>query len=169
MADLGNDDEWELVNDSGFVYKRKKRPRLDSTVPPPPPDPAVEEKNRRERKKRALIKLKERYLNEIHKWEHLSNTLEDMRQKAQNQQQDEPSPSIHQAPVVSSDSTSGRILDDLLAQAEAHEAIIRDASYLCDVAESLSNAQEERVYQSFIDLPIWTSSPHDLIASLCDD
>lgn len=54
-------------------------------------------------------------------------------------------------------------------QAEAHEVVIRNASYLCDVAESLSSAQEERVYQSFIDLPIWTSSPHDLIASLCDD
>jgi len=53
-------------------------------------------------------------------------------------------------------------------QVEAQEAIIRDVSNLCDVAEAMCNAQEEQMKQSFIDLPIWTS-PHELIASLCVD
>ena len=53
-------------------------------------------------------------------------------------------------------------------QVEAQEAIVRDLSNLCDVAEAMCNAQEEQLKQSLIDLPIW-ASPHELMASLCDD
>lgn len=55
-------------------------------------------------------------------------------------------------------------------QVEAQEAIIRDASSLCDIAEAMCNAHEEEVNQSLIDLPIWDlpASPRELLASLCD-
>ena len=82
--------EWELVNDDGFVYKRKKRQRLDPTAAdtsvPPPPDPEAEEESRRERKKRALTKLRDKYQKEIDKWELLSNMLKSLEGKAQHQQ-----------------------------------------------------------------------------------
>lgn len=55
-------------------------------------------------------------------------------------------------------------------QVEAQEAIIRDASNLCDIAEAMCNAHEEEANQSLIDLPIWAlpASPRELLASLCD-
>ena len=53
-------------------------------------------------------------------------------------------------------------------QAESQEIIIRDVSNLCDIAEAMCNTQEERLKQSYFDLPIW-ASPRDLMASLCDE
>ncbi|XP_059670079.1 uncharacterized protein LOC132315727 [Cornus florida] len=177
-ADWENED-WEFVNDDGFVYKRKKR-RLDPTTTssaPPPPDPAAEERNRRQRKKRALVKLREKYQKEIDQWELLSNTVKAIQEKAQNQQQQQreqapssslsaivsPSPSAH-----SSESACRRLVDELLLRVEAEEAIIQNISNLCDSAEAICNAQEEPMMQSLIDLPIW-ASPRDLMASLCDE
>jgi len=85
----GDSDEWEFVNDDGFVYKRKKR-RLDpaSLARPPDlaPDPAFEEEERRRRKKKALLELKDRYQKEISLWENLSNTLKTMEENAKSRQ-----------------------------------------------------------------------------------
>lgn len=53
-------------------------------------------------------------------------------------------------------------------QAETQEAIIQDASNLCDIAESLCRAREEEFKQSLMDLPVW-ASPQDLMAALSDD
>lgn len=78
-----DDNDWELINDDGFVYKRK-RLRLDTTsIPEQPPvnSAAEDKKNHLEWKKKALLKLKERYQREIYQWEHLSNTLNHMTQK----------------------------------------------------------------------------------------
>ncbi|CAK9180424.1 unnamed protein product [Ilex paraguariensis] len=178
-ADWTEDDEWELINDDGFVYKRKKRrfdPTAASASASTAPDPAAEEKNRRERKKMALIRIKMRYQKEIDQWEHLSNTLKTMQELTRNQQQRQeietsidPSMSSPLLPAQSSDSTNRRIVDDLLIQVEAQEAIIRDASNLCDVAEAMCDSQLERTKRSFIDLPIWAASPRELLASLCED
>uniref|UniRef100_A0A5B7BNF2 Uncharacterized protein n=1 Tax=Davidia involucrata TaxID=16924 RepID=A0A5B7BNF2_DAVIN len=177
-ADWVEQDEWEFVNDDGFVYKRKKR-RLDPTISaPPPPDPKAEEKNRRERKKIALIKLREKYQKEIDHWDHLSNTLKAMQEKAQNQQppqhREQTTASSSSAiaspfpPAQSSDSDGRRLVDDLLLRVEAEEAIIHDVTHLCDLAEAICNAHEERTKQSLVDLPIW-ASPGELMASLCDN
>nr|GLL38432.1 uncharacterized protein LOC109178031 [Ipomoea trifida] len=173
------DDEWELVNDDGFVYKRKKRPRLDppttsSSSHPPLPDPTAEEGNRRERKRTALVKLKQKYQREIRQWEHLSNTLKAMQEKASIQQQTHPelpTPSSDHAASTSAPpgNSSRQLIDELLSQAEIQEAIICDISNLCDVAEALCSAQEERLKKSFIDLPIWAKSPRELITSLCEE
>ncbi|KAL2246893.1 UNVERIFIED_CONTAM: hypothetical protein Sindi_2541600 [Sesamum indicum] len=187
-------DEWELVNDDGFVHKRKKRPRIDPGGAPsagqPPLDPELEKKHRRERKMRALLKLREKYLEEISRWELLSNTLKEMEETAQarllERQELCPTTSFGAASSSeqhsASDATCQRIVDDLLSQShsyikirkqrkkrelvEAQEAIIRDASNLCDVAEALCSAHEERLKQQLIDLPIWEPSPHELMAAL---
>ncbi|XAR58232.1 hypothetical protein NMG60_11026646 [Bertholletia excelsa] len=174
-----DEDEWELVNDDGFVYKRKKRPRLDpsvTAVAPRPPDPAAEERSRRERKRRALVKLREKYQKEIEQWEHLSNMLKAWQEKAPNQQRQEQTTSATTTSCdlsvnlqeQSSESAACRLLDELLRRAEAEEAIIQDMSHLCDVAEAICSAQEEQMKQSLVNLPVW-ASPNELMASLCDD
>ncbi|CAI9111137.1 OLC1v1011279C1 [Oldenlandia corymbosa var. corymbosa] len=175
------DEEWELVNDDGFVYKRKKRPRLESTADvasasaPPPPDPAVEEKNRRQRKKMALLKLREKYQQEILQWEQLSNRLNEVQQKSpilqkhKSAESNEVSASSSPQPETLPGSSGRQLVDELLSLAEAQEAIIEDLSNLCDIAEGLCSKREEEMKKKFTELPIWKSSPRELIVSLCQD
>ncbi|XP_038704492.1 uncharacterized protein LOC120000473 [Tripterygium wilfordii] len=176
---LGADDEWELCNDDGFIYKRKKRLRVDDPEPvSTAPDPELERRSRRERKRRTLLRLKREYQSEIDHWENLSNTLHVMQDKTQHQinlQQEQlekdDTPSLSNSPpreVQGGKDSGGSLVDELLLQIEAQEAIIHDVSNLCDVAEAMCNAQEERLKQQYFDLPIW-ASPEELMASLCDE
>ncbi|KAG6720077.1 hypothetical protein I3842_03G040500 [Carya illinoinensis] len=177
-------DEWELYNDDGFVYKRKKR-RLDPAAAAQTPsntDPEAEERNRRERKRATLLKLKARYQSEIDRWELLSDALRAMEEKYRHSQsqssvrqqqlsereEKEPTASFSASSLHLPEFVNGSLVDELLLQVEAEEAVIHDVSHLCDVAEAMCSAQEERLKQSLIDLPIW-ASPHELIASLCDN
>lgn len=179
------EDEWELYDDDGFVYRRKKRRLTD--LPPPGVDKEEknreeEEKLRREWRRRTLLKLAERYSSEIGQWEILSNSLCAMQQKAQEFQieqkrrredggrgEEDGAVSVSGLPSEDRDKgASGSVVDELLAQVEAQEAVIQDVSNLCDVAEAMCDAQEEQLKQSYFDLPIW-ASPRDLMASLCDD
>ncbi|KAF5457303.1 hypothetical protein F2P56_021416 [Juglans regia] len=178
------DEGWELYNDDGFVYKRKKRRRdpVAAEKPASSTDPEAEERNRKERKRRTLLKLKSQYQGEIDQWELLSNSLRAMEEKAGHSQRQSSVLQKQQAereglaetaalgvsPQYLPEFVDGLLVDELLLQVEAQEAIIRDISNLCDVTEAMCNAQEERLKQSLIDLPIW-ASPHELIASLCDD
>lgn len=57
----------------------------------------------------------------------------------------------------------------IILQVEAQEATISEISRLCDVAEAHSDAEEQRLRQRFIDLPIWEQSPRGLIASLLEE
>ncbi|CAI9284869.1 unnamed protein product [Lactuca saligna] len=112
------------VNDDGFVYKRLKRPRLDSTSASAdqPPDLAAEAKAHTETKKKVLLKLKTKYHQKIHHWEHLSNTLKALQNRMQNQ----PSPmvlsdqTVSVLPENSSNSPFQDLTDTLLAQVLAH-------------------------------------------------
>lgn len=171
------DDDWDLLNEDGFVYKRRKLDSSSSPAaePPPGPDPEAQELNRRHRKRKALSKLKARYQSEIAQWEYLSNTLRAMEDTTRHlQQQRSQTASFELLPPVEvppgMESACGSLVDDLLLQVEAQEAIIRDASSLCDIAEAMCNAHEEEANQSLIDLPIWAlpPSPRELLASLCD-
>ncbi|KAL3526371.1 hypothetical protein ACH5RR_011027 [Cinchona calisaya] len=175
-ATWGEDDEWELINDDGFVYRRKRRIPSATTSAPPPLDPAVVEKNRLERKKMALLKLKDKHQQEIHQWEHWSNTLNEMQQKSlilqqqksreQNNASTSSSDEFIASPSQSSDVDCRHLVDELLSQAESQEAIIKHISNLCDLAEGLCSASEERFKKSFTELPIWGLSPQELMASL---
>ncbi|KAK4272125.1 hypothetical protein QN277_020719 [Acacia crassicarpa] len=83
------DEDWELYNDDGFVVKRKKR-RLEppATVPylssPTDADQFQDaaKQQRIERKRNILLKLKTRYLTEIHHWDFLSATLRALEENA---------------------------------------------------------------------------------------
>ncbi|XP_043726089.1 uncharacterized protein LOC122672684 [Telopea speciosissima] len=169
------EEEWELCNDGDFVYKRRKR-RQDlsaAATAPPTSDPEAEQRQLRERKKRALLKLKEQYQNEIDQWQRMSHTLQAMDTRAQPQPFPSP-PSSSSAtesaklPPPELDSSCRQLIDDLVLQAKAQEAIVQDLSNLCETVETLCKAEEERVKQSFIDLPIW-ATPSALVASLSDD
>ncbi|XP_041997204.1 uncharacterized protein LOC121747263 isoform X1 [Salvia splendens] len=180
-ASYDNPDDWELINDNGFVFKRKKHPRLEPTVAAPP---ASEQNHRLLRRKRALLKLRERYLEEISRWELLSNTMTAMEQNAstQSMERHELHPSTSSDGASSSsepsvaDSNRRRLVDDLLSQVnfgylqvKEQEAIIVNVSNMCDIAEVLCSAKEGIVRQQLIDLPIWDPSPHELMAALGDD
>lgn len=54
-------------------------------------------------------------------------------------------------------------------QVEAQEATICEIERICDVAEALCDAEEQRLMQRFIDLPIWELSPRELITSLLEE
>ncbi|XP_024975771.1 uncharacterized protein LOC112513664 [Cynara cardunculus var. scolymus] len=166
-----DDEDWELINDDGFVYKRLRLHPTTSAAHPPAADPAVVERNRNERKKTILAKLKTRYQKEIHDWELLSNTLQALQNRTKTQPPPSMSPdlSISQSPEHSSDSTFRDLTETLLIQVEAQEASINEISNLCDVAEALCNAQEQLLKQPFVYLPIWESSPRKLITSLCEE
>ncbi|KAL9993867.1 hypothetical protein Hdeb2414_s0002g00071891 [Helianthus debilis subsp. tardiflorus] len=170
-----NEQDWELINDDGFVYRRLKRLRPESAVPAadPPPDPAAEAKARRERKKNLLLKLKTKYQQEIDHWELLSNTLQALKDRTQNQPPVVVSPVLDQRVSVmhenSSDSTHRKLAGTLVLQVEAQEATLSEISRFCDVVETLCDAEEQRLRQPFIDLPIWEPNPRELIASLLED
>lgn len=125
MESTTGEDEWELCNDDGFVYKRKKR-RVDDLQPPPSapplPDPEAEEKTRRERKRKALLNLKARYQKEIDHWEHFSNALRAMQEKTQHRTNfdfEEMGSSLVSASKLADDNRLGgseSALDELLVQ-----------------------------------------------------
>ncbi|KAM1075792.1 hypothetical protein PS2_023127 [Malus domestica] len=183
--------EWEVCNDDGFVFKRRKRRRVDpdagSSAPAPPSSSAADlredpEKLRRERRRKFLLKLRDKYQAEIDQWELLSSTLRTMeerarqlqrqREEAQQQRTEEEerqktasSDGPSALEIQGSESGCGSLVDELLLQVDAHAAIIRDVSSLCDTADALCNEEEERISPLFFDIPI-CSSPRELMRSL---
>ncbi|XP_047318498.1 uncharacterized protein LOC124921843 [Impatiens glandulifera] len=170
MASAISLNEWEFINDDGFVYKRQKRypdPTI-TTDAPPSTDPLAEEHNRKETKKRALMNLRLKYQEEISRWELLSNMLKAMQDKALSSSQ--LSNSSLQSPVVLlTGNVYHRQLDELLIREECEESIMEDLSNLCDVVESVCSLSEDNIKQTLVNLPIWTSSPQELMSSLCEN
>lgn len=170
----GWEEEWELCNDDGFVYKRRKRHHHSQFSSAP--DPHNESElllQRRARKKEVLKKLRERYQREIQQWEGLSTVLQQMQDKI-HLASPPPLLSMPESALSATQDEEGKgdgafrpLVDDLLLQAEAQEAIIQDLSNLCDAAETMCKAQEEQLKLSFIDLPVW-ESPSSLMASLSE-
>lgn len=111
------DDEWELCYDDGFVYKRRKRRRLNSPEPSTAPDQNALEKLRKERKKTTLLKLKSKYEKEIVQWQHLSNTLSALQLSSSNQLNEQQQQQNQNLSIPStSGSAESSLLDDLLSQ-----------------------------------------------------
>ncbi|PQQ13216.1 uncharacterized protein Pyn_03323 [Prunus yedoensis var. nudiflora] len=134
-----DDEDWELVNEDGFVFKRRKKrrvdPSADSSLRAPPSASAADlqedaEKLRRERKKKSLLKLKTQYQAEIDQWELLSSTLRAVEERTchlqEQQQQDrlkrqerEKTASLAgsgPSELQGSESVCGSVVDELLLQ-----------------------------------------------------
>lgn len=74
----GGDEEWEICNDNGFVYKRRRPSDNDGghlRSPPPSSSRACEAKTRRARKKKTLLSLRDKYQKELDQWQQLSASL----------------------------------------------------------------------------------------------
>ncbi|KAJ0252951.1 Cryptic loci regulator [Hirschfeldia incana] len=172
---MERDEDWELCNEDGFVYKRTRRisdPGESSNPVDPESDPAVEERNRRKRKKITLVKLKSKYQREIQQWDILSNSFNATQERAvrfETTQQREDSLNANEATSFQEDGSPASVfLDELLSKAEAQDVIINDVSRLCEVAENIIRVEEEETKQLLFDLDVW-SSPRNLMASLCAD
>ncbi|CAN7023538.1 unnamed protein product [Brassica oleracea var. botrytis] len=167
------DEEWELCNDDGFVFKREKRSRISdpgetSNPSNPKLDPAAEERNRRMRKKRTLAKLRSKYRSEIQQWEALSNRFNAALFRTTLGEEEERLNANEATSFRDGSSPASVFIDEHLSMAEAQEVIINDVSNLCEVAESITRVMEEERKQSLFDLDVW-SSPTNLMASLCAD
>nr|CAD1820075.1 unnamed protein product [Ananas comosus var. bracteatus] len=176
----GDDGEWEICNDDGFVYKRRRRRRLllrpsaaadddPRPLPPRPPGDAEAELRRRRKARRrlCLLGLRDKYRNELDQWESLASALLRLSSSAA-PPSPSPLPPPPPPPEAAEEAGARRLLvDDLLSQVEAQEAILRKLSEVCDYAESLCKKREESLAESLIELPIW-GSPHSLMASLSD-
>ncbi|KAM0940839.1 hypothetical protein DsansV1_C18g0154491 [Dioscorea sansibarensis] len=166
-ASFGDADEWEICNDNGLVYKRRRRRRHpESPVPAAPDNPEAElRRHRRARKKRCLLALRDKYLAELAQWETLSSSLLTSPPL--------PPPPAAVAAVPAAPKPSSQIpkwhplVDDLLSQAEAQELMVQKLAQTCEYVESACEERERRLAQSILDLPIW-GSPRSLIASLSD-
>ncbi|KAG9446711.1 hypothetical protein H6P81_012839 [Aristolochia fimbriata] len=165
------EDEWEVCDDDGFVYKRRKR--TEHLFQPSRSAAAVDElleaemeRRRLLRKKRTLLMLRREYGEEIRQWEELSAKLKQMKVDGQRVASLQRPPSLPAVEVVI-DTGSERLVDELLMQVEVQEEIIKNVSNLCDMAKQLCQNREEQLKQSLFDLPVW-ASPTALMASLSE-
>jgi len=171
-VDLAAEDEWEVVNDDGFVYKRRKR---KNDAPPPPPSPistgnttANDEQYLRQRrllKKAALLNLKAKYAQEIREWESLSQMSQSRSTSAITSIKD-PVSSSSSLPRTQTQNSRKCILMELLKQAEAQEDFIQDVTSICGAVELICEAHEQDLKQPVLDLPVW-GSPTTLVHNLC--
>ncbi|KAL9249275.1 hypothetical protein AKJ16_DCAP01342 [Drosera capensis] len=175
MPTTSSSDEWVLIKDDDLVYKRRKRHHPTRPRPiEPAPDLEAEERERRERKRKALVKLRDKYRREIGIWDELVKKLgvaekraREEEEKVENQNQN-PMQKRMEGEVGVVGREYGELIDGIFVKVNAQEAIIANLTALCDVAEALCAAHEEKVAQSFLDLPIWRS-PRELMSSLCED
>ncbi|KAF6157492.1 hypothetical protein GIB67_004430 [Kingdonia uniflora] len=168
-------DEWEFINDDGFVYKCRKRNREGNPIASgsayPDRDLQAEIKQRKSLEKRQRVKkLKDEYLREISQWEHLSNTLREMDDRISNNHQSQQQEDASSSSGVLDERVSSvccPLIDELLLQVGAQEATIQDFSNLCDTAVAICEAEEEQLNQPLFEHPIW-GTPRSLMASLSD-
>ncbi|PIA51663.1 hypothetical protein AQUCO_01100490v1 [Aquilegia coerulea] len=176
------EDENEICNDDGFIYKRRKR-QVDEeddeqlAIPSQATSAVVVdlEVQLKQRKKKSIAKTKDEYMKEILQWELYSNTLRALEQRTQQRQQQ--LQEIQQASsfrdeTAESSSHNELIdqskLDELLLMVDGQAALIQDMNMLCNEAEAICKAEEERVKKIFFDLPI-CENPKTLLSTLCDD
>ncbi|KAK8937708.1 hypothetical protein KSP40_PGU006871 [Platanthera guangdongensis] len=212
IAPLWDDDEWEVCNDDGFIYKRRRRLALPEG--PSPADIEAElRRQKRARKWRCLRAIRDKYQREIDQWEGLSAsltrlaspptstsdagpssmdsappshlslpTVDDLLSTVRRSRALFPSRTPPQQPLphvpnelyfkqlytMSTIWPSHRMLSaiDIVTKVEAQEMVLRKLSDFCDCVDSFCEAQEERLTQSLIGLPIW-GSPRALMRSLC--
>ncbi|KAF8657023.1 hypothetical protein HU200_060357 [Digitaria exilis] len=160
--------EFEIRNDEGFVYKVPAglypEAAPSSTKAAAGPDPEVAGLRRR---RRALLRLRDKRLRQLFRWEALASELLAPLPAAR--------PPAPQSPPASpppvSTAASDSILDDLLAQADLQAELLKKASALCGEINALCDAHEAALVDDIAALPVWGSSPRELVASFgaCPD
>lgn len=128
-----DDDEWELCNDDGFVYKRRRKRCRPAADPPPLSNGPSEEdmgERRLQRRKRTLLKLREECRSEIQQWEGFAGDLQQM--KLSQQQSSSPdSPLLRISDVPMSGGVDEAVVDRLLSQVSpSFIAVIKLSSFL---------------------------------------
>ncbi|KAH0461395.1 hypothetical protein IEQ34_008970 [Dendrobium chrysotoxum] len=162
MRPDGNEADWEVCEDNGFVYKRRRR-HLSLLVGRLPADSAEElRRSHRSRKKRCLNSIRDRYLQEVEQWEDLSASLLRLASPPPEAASEAPTSSVASP---RSFHLSLPAIDGLILELDAQEAILRKISDLCDCMDLFCQAQEDRLTQSLLDLPIWGAL--ELSCDLC--
>ncbi|KAK3154528.1 hypothetical protein QOZ80_2BG0191650 [Eleusine coracana subsp. coracana] len=162
-AVAADDEDYEICNDNGFVYKRRRGLYPDvapASTHVASPDP---EAARRRCRRRALLHLRAQRLRELERWEALERKLQAQPSTTSGPPPPQASPASPGATAATSHSAS--VLDDLLARAEVEEAILKKVSGLCDEVDALCRAHEEDVVDAITTLPLW-GDPKDLLLSL---
>uniref|UniRef100_I1P1T2 Uncharacterized protein n=1 Tax=Oryza glaberrima TaxID=4538 RepID=I1P1T2_ORYGL len=176
MAAADGDEDWEICNCDGFVYKRRRvlhPPDLEdaaaaaatSSAPGPPPEAVL-----RRRRRQALLRLRARYLDELSRWESLSSDVlaplpaapaADLPPRP-------PSDPVAASPPPGSSSSSSdlTVIDGLLAQAEVTEQLLKRLTEVCDEIDEFCHAHEAALVDAVTDLPVW-GDPRELMNSLC--
>ncbi|GLJ14062.1 hypothetical protein SUGI_0225020 [Cryptomeria japonica] len=172
---LDLEDEWDVVNDDGFVYKKRKR--KDVSASPIPIKTTTSKHNdeqyikqRRQTKKAALLNLKEKYEKEIRHWESLSQQLQKTPAYSISSMK-ESAPSLA-LPQTQTGNSCKCVLKELLQQVEVQDAFIQDAMILCNLAEMMCHTHEQVLKKSIFDLPVWrppTTPIHNLLSSDSED
>ncbi|XP_072978940.1 uncharacterized protein [Typha angustifolia] len=167
-----DDDDWEICNDEGFIYKRRRRRDPAAEVRPPSPAPGDAEadirRRQRSRRRRCLLSLRDKYMRELEQWESLSSALLRLTTTTTTSAPADDS-SFYPLPktlmAVAEVRSTQPSIDELLSQVEAQEMVLKKLSEICDYVESVCKEQEESLMESLVELPIW-GSPRSLMASL---
>ncbi|XP_040377382.1 uncharacterized protein LOC107303570 [Oryza brachyantha] len=170
---VDDDNGWEICNDHGFVYKRRRglhppdreedpaAVAAPSSTPGPPPEVVL-----RRRRRQALLRLRAKYLDELSRWEFLSSGLLAPLPAPQAAPPRPPSDPVSAAPPPDSSSSDLAVVDDLLSQAEATEELLKKLSQACDEINEFCRAHEAALVDAVAELPVW-GDPRELMNSLC--
>jgi hypothetical protein len=185
------DEDYEICNDDGFVYKRHRGLCPDAAPTSAQlagPNPEAIRRRRRD----ALLRLRGRRLRELERWEALEGKLLGPLPAPR-----PPLPSSSDLSAAADTSASASMLDDLLAQvpphrtpagsaawfffikkysclmsfsslvlqAEVDQAILTKVAGLCDEFDALCRTHEEEIADAITALPVW-GDPKELVTTL---
>ncbi|XP_066327836.1 uncharacterized protein [Miscanthus floridulus] len=168
--------EYEIRNDEGFVYKVARGLYPDaapsSSQPAAGPDPEAAGLRRR---RRALLRLRDKRFRDLSRWEALASEL--LAPLPAPQPPASPPASSHPEAAAAASSSShpvaaaaasssASVLDDLLAQVEMQTDFLKKARQWCDEANALCDAREAAIFDSIVP-PLWGGNPKELMVGLC--
>ncbi|XP_074589768.1 uncharacterized protein LOC141845605 [Curcuma longa] len=174
---VSGDGEWEICNDRGFIYKRRRlrlrQPAQGETGTSSAGDAEAEQRRcRRDLRRRCLLHLRDLFMRELELLHPLSSGAVDLTPAMSTEAAPEASAAAAAAeppppPPDPGEDIRKPLVDSLLSQVEIQEAILRKLSDSCDYVESLCREKEERLLESLMELPIW-GSPRSLLLSLSE-
>ncbi|KAG8060530.1 hypothetical protein GUJ93_ZPchr0002g23965 [Zizania palustris] len=161
----GSGGEWEIYNDDGFVYKRRRglpSPYREDAATPSTAAPSPETVLLR-RRRQALLRLRAKYILELCRWDSLSK---DLLAPLPTPPAAPPQAPFDPVAAAAPDSSDLAVVDDLLAQAEVMEELLNKLSQACKEINELCDAHEAALVDAVAMLPVW-GDPRELMNSLC--